>query len=1399
MKKFQILKYRYVVVAALAMGASWAVGQVNEPPPRENYTDLVDRSMRWPVIGFPMVAKGPTVDGHLDDKEWAVAAWLPDCLNDSEVALSRAGLPTKYRLDVLAQYTSDTLYLGYRMHLPTGVKPIAGGIPEKRDSDKGYGKDVVNFFINPDGGQWTGRGQKYHIVGNALGVMADRIYTDKGLFWDFEWTNAVHRAQLTADGYEGEFSLPLKDVQAANPKPGALWRANFMDGRVGTIAGWCFYNMWNPFRWGIDIEDGWVVMTGRALAARFVHGGNTAKVTPITVEVNGEFPASGVEAEFQLFKRNSMPTPKDPSVLAIFAKNIRQRKENGSATWGNSYASLREMAMKEVKPFGAPIRKTLKPGDNRISAPAITEEGEYLLLYRVSSGKEDLSGLLAAGALPFRIEPDLALTVKPHLLMRGTVMVETDMMNLPRKDQAKEVRVTVSSPDGKAVGTKSVAVTAANEAVVEIPARDWPVGNYQVLSEVLGADGKPLSKMTTPYERVADPVWWTNKAGMQPEVPPPFEPVKARELGQGKKGLVVDVIRRKYTFEGLPAPASVVSSPNTLSLAEPEPPPVEVLASPIEFRAVVAGREVKWACSEFKVTEQKNTHVTFQTVNEGEGLVLSAETKVEFDGMIFVKFKLGTKDGAAPAALDSLDLVLPFRKEVAQVMYNYRVAPGPCQAATDKSASKGVRYHDKVPDEPRKDVVFYEQFVGNNRVGLEWTCERTKGWRMKRAHEANEVRREKDRVVEVFHMVDYPVKLDSPVEIEFGLMAAPVKPMPKNWGLWRYDEIGGLPPTVGDDPMATSVKRRAPTQEDLDAWKRRAAWTRQNLHGVFWQGWTGTEWNMVPITDEKHAAQLKRKFEICHQAGQRVFLHGGWYCILQALPEFRNWGYEMVKAPPEGSFNNSLIVEYNSPYTDWLIYNIEYNARTVGNDGIRWDTVNVPIECYSTFLDNAWKDENGREWPSVRIWASREMLKRNYRVFHGGAKTNGFSIVCHAGPPILAHCSFADMYHVGEGFFEYESTMKKGYPPMTVRTLMGGGVAHGFPWNNNLKGSKLDLMKRVSALLVGGADPRWAGVGLSSYAYSGYQLGPVPMGCGIETWNAYEWIDRGNSALFRPYWENADVLKQELPRMADGKLPEVYSTFYYQPGKRILLVTANYEEQPLESVAVKLDLPKLGFKADDVLYAEDAVTGEALPFEKGELRFGLFEERHRMVKISRDLPRFHASRLGNNALPLGALDAPPKDGMVLTPSPAAWAQVDSRVKHGGAASLRITKDTPSSADARTVSFTSSPVGAGPHLLDGWVRIEKKLEAPISGNEGPRADAAFVIVNVLGNELKKDRPEEFTWGGGAFAIGEPTPGWYHFQIPFSTTANTKQVGVQVVLTGIGTVWIDDLEVREVRAK
>ena len=28
-----------------------------------------------------------------------------------------------------------------------------------------------------------------------------------------------------------------------------------------------------------------------------------------------------------------------------------------------------------------------------------------------------------------------------------------------------------------------------------------------------------------------------------------------------------------------------------------------------------------------------------------------------------------------------------------------------------------MRYHNKVPDEPRKDVVFYEQFVGNNRVG----------------------------------------------------------------------------------------------------------------------------------------------------------------------------------------------------------------------------------------------------------------------------------------------------------------------------------------------------------------------------------------------------------------------------------------------------------------------------------------------------------------------------------------------------------------------------------------------------------------------------------------------------------------------------------------------------------
>ena len=60
----------------------------------------------------------------------------------------------------------------------------------------------------------------------------------------------------------------------------------------------------------------------------------------------------------------------------------------------------------------------------------------------------------------------------------------------------------------------------------------------------------------------------------------------------------------------------------------------------------------------------------------------------------------------------------------------------------------------------------------------------------------------------------------------------------------------------------------------------------------------------------------------------------------------------------------------------------------------------------------------------------------------------------------------------------------------------------------------------------------------------------------------------------------------------------------------------------------------------------------------------------------------------------------------------------------------------------------------------------------------------------------DPPAEFSNWAGAFQISEATPGWKKFVIPFEVLGAARDVTLGINQGGVGTVWLDDLQVRKV---
>src|SRR5262249_41570518 len=153
------------------------------------------------------------------------------------------------------------------------------------------------------------------------------------------------------------------------------------------------------------------------------------------------------------------------------------------------------------------------------------------------------------------------------------------------------------------------------------------------------------------------------------------------------------------------------------------------------------------------------------------------------------------------------------------------------------------------------------------QVGMEWFCDSMKGWRVKKPDEAVEVSHVGNKVIATYHMVDHEITLDKPVEITFGLIATPTKPVPLGADILRFDQQAYVPPLPGDKDKYGKES----TQADTDAWIRRAQYTKLKVNLMFGWAWSGVEWFQYPVAARPELRdRLKKQFDIVHSTGAKM-------------------------------------------------------------------------------------------------------------------------------------------------------------------------------------------------------------------------------------------------------------------------------------------------------------------------------------------------------------------------------------------------------------------------------------------------------------------------------------------------------------------------------------------------
>lgn len=297
--------------------------------------------------------------------------------------------------------------------------------------------------------------------------------------------------------------------------------------------------------------------------------------------------------------------------------------------------------------------------------------------------------------------------------------------------------------------------------------------------------------------------------------------------------------------------------------------------------------------------------------------------------------------------------------------------------------------------------------------------------------------------------------------------------------------------------------------------------------------------------------------------------------------------WQFPGSPPNYYFLNSC--QQARGFADYFAASVPWAMKELGFDGFYSDGLTNIAACQNEAHGCGYRDREGHLHPTYPFFATRETLKRMYRLVKAIAP-NGL-VVNHCSfnlmTPIL---SFSDIVYTGE-HEDYEN-------PLTARLRFSSK-----PWGLyvTLLGSSEHVYRPLHAMapLLSGTSV-W-GSGLTGRNDFGRKDAALR--------NAYHDFDTA-SARWSPWWEN----ERGACRTND---PQVRVSFYWHPGKRVLMLAGNFHGEA-KSPTIRLDLAQCGL-AGRRLRARNVLTDVPVPISAdGDLSPMIREKSFVLLRIEPD-------------------------------------------------------------------------------------------------------------------------------------------------------------------------------------
>ena len=1094
---------------------------------------------RYPLAGIPLVAKAPTVDGVVDTREWFAAARLGRMVDYVK------GLATSDRTDIYLCYTPTHLYIAFQLERPESAR-------------KPSPNDTLEILLDA----WHQHARYYDVALNLEKVLWDGIgpNVDKDA-WKPTWE---YKARVTETGWEGEMSVAFKDFGLDGPPaPGTVWGADFVRNErtpSDRLAVWAFRGQ----NWHAVKNLGHLVWMGRPLALRveddgWILGARQAGVKLLAANF-GDQPAT-LDVSLALRRMAEAPPLEFyPQVESAMAETLPAaigsplKKEVDGAL--AAYPVLKERAETVVvAPNNSKLIELTEPDD----------PGHYLALFSVRDGTNAVAG----GLLPFAVSVPLAIRVESYLYSAQTLAYAVDLRRVGEKvGEAASLVVTARYPDGKAAAEETTAAIKGRQEVSGALHLEPRPDSTCVVEARIVEGGKTVARNEAPLRVPPKPAWLGNQIGKKKFVPEPWAPVRAKrqscELRFAKFAWDGPSLLPQFTVFG----RDIMAEPVALTFTGKDGQPVPVGAMKVRREDADQERAVFGLQGRLK-----------------DRASIDGTASVEYDGLVWFRLRV-----VPNGTLDLSGCTLRFKLKPE---YSGLFTVGDNLAMGTTPASTNFPF-------------MFGYWLGGADGGVQFLAENCRNWFNASEKAVVALSRDETGATLTVKLIDRPVSLTNAIDWAFGFIPTPSRVKPADWGRYAFYQTGGImsPPRAGPDPALAKTDpgtyykaMRSWEYFGGEGWKRDQKLIYAMIYHSQWQGVFG----YPGVLDPALQARMRESVKWLHGLGIKLLVYAGWGMNTEA-PEWKDYGMEMVRLPLMNSGYSTYRQCPTTLWQDWFVFKVAEMIRDYDIDGLFIDSATSPVLTENYTPGMRWIDEQGRVRGSYPILASREWLRRLYKLWHGELKPNGVIYNHNSPPAIMAIENFADVRCPSEFAQNYDGPLDRAF--MDRFMAKNGGEQYGLFVEFTNKDWMGGWAKRKSNQILAAAIPlnlSFKMVSPVAATQGSYALDAQSMPW---LWAARQWVDC-STAEYLPWWRNAGVLSTQP---ADE---QVLSALWVQKGKKALLCVSNLKAEPRE-ITVKLNLEKLGLPSITVV---DALTGEKVAAKGDTLQLPVEFERYRLLRI----------------------------------------------------------------------------------------------------------------------------------------------------------------------------------------